>query len=377
MSVLFIRSNPVDPDSRVEKEVFTLVKEGYKVTILALDRSSNYKVRKEKLEFDSENVTIYRVGYKSTYGGGKKNFLALLRFQMSIISFFYKNRKKIKIIHACDLDTGLISVFLKKLFGVKLVYDIFDYYPDSHGASGFIYKVLSGLERFTINNSNSVILCSENRIYQVGKINTQNIEIIHNTPPMVKLKSEKIRDEKKLKIVYVGVLGNNRMIKELLEIVSESDTFELHIAGFGSLEKFVKDYSKNYNNIIFYGKINYEKTLELENNCDVVTALYDPRVKNHYYAAPNKFYEGLMLGKILVMAKDTGMSQVVRKYDLGEVIDFDKQSLKSSLEKISNYSSEKREYIENKSQEIYNKEFNWMIMEKRLINLYSEVCNSK
>ena len=34
-----------------------------------------------------------------------------------------------------------------------------------------------------------------------------------------------------------------------------------------------------------------------------MTAIYDPNISNHYYAAPNKFYEALMLGKPLIMVK--------------------------------------------------------------------------
>ena len=35
--ILFIRSNPVNPDSRVEKEVYTLLKAGYNVEILGIE----------------------------------------------------------------------------------------------------------------------------------------------------------------------------------------------------------------------------------------------------------------------------------------------------------------------------------------------------
>ena len=41
--VCIIRSNPVRPDSRVEKEAWTLKKNGYDVHILAWDRSTNIR----------------------------------------------------------------------------------------------------------------------------------------------------------------------------------------------------------------------------------------------------------------------------------------------------------------------------------------------
>lgn len=41
--ILFIRSNPVFPDPRVQKEAKTLSDEGYEVEILAWDRTGKLK----------------------------------------------------------------------------------------------------------------------------------------------------------------------------------------------------------------------------------------------------------------------------------------------------------------------------------------------
>ena len=55
---------------------------------------------------------------------------------------------------------------------------------------------------------------------------------------------------------------------------------------------------------IGYGKLQYSQTLALESQCDIRVATYDPSIRNHKYSAPNKFYESLMLGKPIIMAKD-------------------------------------------------------------------------
>lgn len=39
--IVIVRSNPVDPDSRVEKEANSLVKAGYDVSLLVWDRDNN------------------------------------------------------------------------------------------------------------------------------------------------------------------------------------------------------------------------------------------------------------------------------------------------------------------------------------------------
>lgn len=374
MNILFLRSNPVDPDSRVEKEVASLVNAGHNVFIFGLDRSHDYKLKKEKKKIGNKYIDIYRVGHLSEYGAGKKNLVALIKFQKSIFKFIMKNKNEIDIIHACDLDTGFVTAFLKKIFKFKLIYDIFDYYPDSHGATGIIYRIIEKFENFTIKYSDKVIICSEERVEQIGLERTDKIEVIHNTPiSFQNCMKYTVNNSDKTRIAYIGILGKTRMIEEMLKIVSEDKNFELHIGGFGSLEDTVKEYSKKYSNIIYYGKVSYEKTLEIESNCDVITAIYDPKIKNHFYAAPNKFYEALMLGKILIMVNETGMSNYVVEYQLGEKISYSAASLEKSLQQINNYSEEKKANISRIGKNLYKEKFSWSIMEKRLLKLYSEV----
>lgn len=59
-----------------------------------------------------------------------------------------------------------------------------------------------------------------------------------------------------------------------------------------------------------------------------MTAIYDPKVPNHRYAAPNKFYEALMLGKPIVMAKNTGFDEIIEENNIGCLIEYSKSGLK-------------------------------------------------
>ena len=105
-NVLFIRSNPVNPDSRVEKEVQCLVKNNYRVTILAWDRDCDYSLKKEKLVINKVIIPIYRVGIKCEYGNGIKNLKYNFKFQIIIWQFIKSASNQYDIIHACDFDTA-------------------------------------------------------------------------------------------------------------------------------------------------------------------------------------------------------------------------------------------------------------------------------
>ena len=64
---------------------------------------------------------------------------------------------------------------------------------------------------------------------------------------------------------------------------------------------------------------------------DLLIGMYCTTNRNHYYAAPNKFYESLMLGKPLITSKGTAVGDKVIKYDTGFAIHDSKDELSSLL----------------------------------------------
>lgn len=373
-SVVFLRSNPVQPDPRVEKEVNSLIKAEYNVIVLAWDRNERYKMIESYLELENGKAKIYRFGISATFGGGmKKNLKPLILFQIRLVQWLFKHKKQYNIIHACDFDTAYIAYHCSKVLHKKLVYDIFDYYIDAFSVPKRLKKVIKYMDYRAINSADGVIICTEKRKEQIKGAKPKRLAIIHNSPISLNLENYSFNLEfEKIKIAYVGILAEGRLLKELANIIIGNSNMELHIAGFGQLEKYFQELALKYNNIIFYGKIEYSKTIELENSCDIMTAIYDPLIPNHYYAAPNKFYEALMLGKPVIMVKNTGMSEVVLKNNIGEVIDYNSESLKVGIRNLINRKIEWPE-ISSKMRQLYKKYYSWNEMEKRLIDLYREI----
>ncbi len=370
MRVVFMRSNPVSPDPRVEKEVDCLVKNNYNVQILAWDRDSEYRVKQQQLT-PTNVIEITRFGIPATYGSGfKGNFFPLLKFQLRLFKWLFRNKNTFDVIHACDFDTALVGMVCGKLFRKKVIYDMFDSITAPFNGPNSIGKIVAKIDEAMMNRVDAVIICTEKRREQIAKSSPKKVEVIYNTPHYVSIKNTKNLNPNKIKLVYVGILSRDRFIREMVEVVKKNPDYELHIGGFGKLADELKHISEEHENIIFYGKIPYEQTLELENSCDIMTAIYDPNVLNHYYAAPNKFYEAMMLGKPLIMVKNTGMSEVVAEHNLGELMDFNIESLQQSIENLVKRKNEWSD-ISKKMKQLYEEHYNWDIMEKRLVELYS------
>lgn len=374
MRIVFVRSNPVDPDSRVEKEVNSLIRAGHKVEILAWDRNNKYKIKESILELESGKVKISRFGIPATFGGGiKSNLLPLILFQIKLANWLYKNKNNYDIIHACDFDTAYISFQIAKVLRKKIVYDIFDYYVDSFKVPKLLKRFIENRDQRIINSADAVIICTEKRKEQIKGTNPRKLVVIHNTP--AKVNNELMRldlDKGKIKIVYVGILAGGRFIKEMADLIKDNLNYEFHIGGFGKYEEYFEEMSNKFSNIKFYGKLPYKKTLELENSCDIMMAIYDPTIPNHYFAAPNKFYEALMLGKPVIMASNTGMDEVISAHGIGEIIEYNSNSLKTALENLVNRIGEWKE-ISTKMKKLYDNDYSWDEMEKRLLDLYKEI----
>lgn len=296
-----------------------------------------------------------------------KNLRPLLRFQREIRRFLHK--RSYDVIHACDFDTAWTALHSVNRKKTRFVYDVFDYYADAFRVPGLLRKVVIAADRRVMQKADAVIICSEERRSQIGNVAVRRLEVIHNTPPRITSAEAATEDGYPVRIAYFGILSPKRLLRELAEVVLNDTRLELHIGGFGVLEKDLKEMAEVCKRIRFYGTVPYETVLEKEAYCDILPAIYDPQVKNHRFAAPNKFYEGLMLGKPLIMAEETGMSGVVDANRLGVVIPYSKEGLVRGLEKLLAIRNEWPE-MGRRMRSLYEQEYSWEIMEERLTALY-------
>lgn len=376
MNITMIRSNAVNPDSRVEKEANSLSKLGHNVRILAWDREENYKLRSDMLTLQDSEIQIYRKGIKASFGGGVNNLIPLIKFQLTIILFLIKNRKEIEVVHACDFDTALSAFLFAKIYRKKMVYDIFDYYVEAFRVPNKLKKFIEKVDVLIINNVDVVIITADSRKKQIDKAVPKRVYVIHNSPNEIKesqIEKEKYTKGTKFKIGYVGVLGKGRFLEEASSVVAKDLELELYIGGFGELEKHFTDMGKKHDNIKFLGKMEYREVLQLESECDILFAIYDPKIPNHRYSTPNKLYEALMLGKPIIVAKGTGIDQLVDIEKVGKEIEYTEREFEQAIISIKERLKKEKEKIQEQNKEIYRQEFSWDIMEKRIREIYMKI----
>jgi len=370
-SVVILRSTSVINDSRTIKVAKTLVENGYRVTILGWDRTGI--LNEDRIVFGDGHADIYVYKHKAKYGGGVKLLVGMLGFEVWLYRKLNRLKNRYSIIHSCDLDTGFIGNLVAHRHNKKHVYDIFDYYIDSRKLPKQIEKGIENSEINVINKAHVTIICGEWRERQLERATPKKLIVVYNTP-YVKTESagKKVikSDNDKIKLTYVGILQDKRLLREVLGEIKKNPSIELHIGGFGALSEEIEKNSAEYENIFFYGSLNYDDVLALEKDSSVLFATYDPAVRNHQYSAPNKVFEAMALGLPIIVCKNTGIDELVTKHKTGVAISYDaKEFIACVYELISDKDNLKE--MKNRALALYNSTYNWNTMEQLLLKTYS------
>lgn len=364
--IVFLRSTSIKFEPVIRKKALAARLSGLEPVAVYWNRKNFEK------EDDQDNLIKYFpiCTGSAKYGAGIFNIRKRFLFSFKVIG---KLRSlKPSLIHACDLDTVIPAILYKYLFGrdTKIIYDILDFIYTFHSPiPGFIRGVLKRTDRLAMSISNLVMIPDENRLDFVPLRYHPKTKVIYNTPDInfCYLPRRESRDDR-ISILYVGGMSGDRGIKILLDTVKDfPERVTLTIGGQGELADLALQYSNAYENIRFIGQVEYERVLELTAGSDVLYAAYNPDFTVNKFASPNKFFEAIAYGKPIIVARGTSVDEKVADYDMGYVIDYTEDSLRSTILKLN------REELRQKGMNATRafEKYNWNRMKQALEEIYS------
>lgn len=318
--ILITRSNEIYSSPRIEKYINFFDENKIEYTVIGWDRINK--------DLNRKNTVYFKL--KSQFNlGGVKAATHRIKWMFFLIKQLLKNKKEITVIHAFDLDTAFPATVFKFLFNrkVKVVFDICDWMSATlYNQNKIILYAFKKMESFTIKHSDEVIICEPERIEQIPyKLNKKEI-VVPNIPSFndtsfLKFEDKYKFDNNNITISYVGGFANCRNLNELFDAV-KSNKFNLLIAGYGikEIEDMFIELSK-LDNVKYFGKVNYKEGLSIMYNSDIIYAMYSKINPNHFYAAPNKYYEAMMLGKPIISTKGINMEKKILDNKIGYIID--------------------------------------------------------
>jgi glycosyltransferase involved in cell wall biosynthesis len=195
---------------------------------------------------------------------------------------------------------------------------------------------------------------------------------VYNSPEdiTIRLPPVQVSRGSTLRLSYVGLIQVERGLLQVLEVMSRHPEWNLDLAGFGGDEAIILEMVKELPNVNWYGRVSYHDSIELSAGADVLFALYDPRIPNHRFSSPNKVFEAMMLGKPIVVARDTNVDRIVEQAEAGLVVEYgDVAALEKAFLRLKN-ESDYRLRLGRNSRRIYEQKYNWNSAKERLLKLY-------
>lgn len=367
-TVAYVRATNIYDDSRATKEILALAEAGYQVKVLAWDRNGKAKVKcAEVFAQQQDRVSCVYYSAEAENGIGIRNITKLLGW----IQWVYKTLKgygKLDVVHACNLDAGLGAYWYCRQTGTTLIYDIYDYYIDSHRIPSIAVPMVEKMEITIINHAKVTIICTEERKEQIAKASPKKVVVLHNSPDVPSVAQRNIKYD----YAYCGALVGSRLVAEILDSYEDNSNLRFVFAGYGPLGGKAEELDKRFEHFTFKGAIPYSEVLETEAVSMAIAAIYEPTIRNHRLCAPNKFYEALALAKPVIVCRGTGIDKIVEQNQIGVVIDYDAGQFYKALAYLKANPELARE-MGTRARELYEKKYTWSLMEKILLEIYDEL----
>ncbi|TMS41195.1 MAG: DUF1972 domain-containing protein [Methanobacterium sp.] len=374
------------PDNRLKKEMESLKKNGYSISLIIWKRSWPFPVD-DDIEVKSLNLDV-------PVGNMKTLFYFPIWWTFLL---FWILKMKWDIIHTVNFDTYLFSMIIAKIKRKPIIYDIFDFYGDM--MNRFLRPIIANLDKYTMRFASAIIIADDSRIHQIGKNIKNKIITINNSPEdnvFIKNKKhtkhvhynenkEDIKTKKDIgnaedfKIFLGGKIIEERGIDQIISVVKDFKDVKLIIKGFCNQEKYKKKLltrTKEMENIdMDLNGVPYDDIIQNSMVADLSLALYDPSIPNNKYASPNKLFESMASGTPIIVNENTPMADIVRKEKCGIIIPYkNKNALKKAISLIKNDMNLQKE-MGNNGRNAYKNKYNWAIMEERLMNVYDQLLN--
>ncbi len=324
MKIILFRSNNIF-DSRVNKYHNYYERAGLDYTIVGWDRKGE--------GFHKENYDFFKFKSGESVGGmtAAKNHFKW----MSFVYRYLKKHKEVTTIHACDLNSAFPAALFKAIHkrNVVLIFDACDWFSANFVHYKLMCALFKWMEKFSYKRSDELIICEPERESQIQFKLKKEPLILRNIPEVDMSTITEVQEKYKFgnnypTLAYMGGFANGRFLMELLTL-AETEKFNLLIAGYGDKAIMQKcEELNNRENVKYFGRVNMVDGLNMENAADVVYAMYCKTNPNHVYAAPNKYYEAMLLGKPLITTKGTIPGDKVESNGTGWAVDEDIEEMR-------------------------------------------------
>ncbi len=303
-----------------------LLSEGHKVEVITAhnDRRGLHNV-------DSIPVRYLPIRYSNDFSFWKR-VISFLAFTWLACWRSISKKADCNYVISTPLTNGLIGLFGKLIRRTPYIFEVGDLWPEVPMRLGYIRNpllknILSQLEILCYKKAQGVVgLSAAISRHVEGVVPGQKTITIPNfadcayftpvRPPA------QYNQDKPLILSYTGTFGEANHLEYLLQLAACAQKrrlpIEINIMGRGKCEQILKKdcKDKNLQNVVFIPFANYEKVNELLNRSHAIYLSFKDEPSLHT-GSPNKFFDGLAAGKVVISNFKGWIGDEIEKNECG------------------------------------------------------------
>jgi glycosyltransferase involved in cell wall biosynthesis len=349
-----------------------LASEGFSITLVSGERSEDLAKRQEReaLHKDLEEAGVDLVFFRKALPpylrveaqkGGSSIWRAIC-FLYDQIRFFLLTgwlllTKRCRILHARSYVPGLIGVFYKYLFGIRLIFDPRGILPEElrlareWSAEDIRYRFWKFLEKFILKNSDSVLALSRPfRKHLLQIVPGKNIQItpccidperfIYNSDTRSKMRAKLSFGDKFVLVYSIGCFVPYQVLEEALKLfhLLHDEHPDSQMLILTPEDEKIKNYAKKYGlntTSVSIVRVPFSKVPDYLMACDAGLLVRHPSIVSKV-ASPVKFPEYLACGLPVIAFSGIGDTEaILERYSVGECVDHsDEESMRLGIRRL-------------------------------------------
>ncbi|MGY2847576.1 glycosyltransferase involved in cell wall biosynthesis [Bradyrhizobium sp. USDA 4509] len=345
-TILFARAMPLNVTPAVERYVKFLRENGFSGTIVGaeLDTGSS----RTPADFVDELYTS-----RGSFEGLRRRAQALAAYQAFLVRTVARVRPD--IVQFCDVFSAVAGI-TSKLFGSPhLIFDIRDPVKLSTSHYGpLVPRALHFLESLAARVSDGIIVVSPELMDFVPQAARKRAVVMTNSPEEDQFTGYQFSGGDNITISLSGFVSYRRNLDAWCRLVGDDPKLKLDLYGTIADERsrqILDQYGFEQVN-----RVSHEEALSRSRAADIMALTYDPSIVVNQFAAPNKFFEGLMLGKPSICSTGMRLGERLAREHCGIVVRYgDVAELATAVETLRE-PAERRRMGEN-ARRLFEREY--------------------
>jgi glycosyltransferase involved in cell wall biosynthesis len=365
--VVFVRSNSLDRDVRLPKEITAVNQAGYRTRHIYWDRE-----RRPDAPLPLENHRALPFRLKAPWGLW---VLPLLPLWWCFV-FFRLLTLRFDIVHVVNYDSVIPCVIAAGLKRKPIIYELLDVYEELLPAG--LRAVGFAVDKVIMRLASAIIVVDDEQVAGIGGIPHRRIVTVYDSPPdsLVNQDNAPPESEKRegFTLFYAGQLIRGRLLNldRVIEAVREIDGVRLVVAGYGDMAGEIAALAARLpDKFRFLGKIPYAEVIRQGRLADLFFVLRDPAVPYYRYICGSTLFNAMLCGRPVLVNQGTSTTKKVVEENCGLAVDSgDGRAIKQAIIELRDNPQRCRELGTN-ARRAYEQHYGWNLMAPRLVALYN------